>query len=197
MSGTAGLKYNFSRNSSSESPLFERQLSNGSVEQLEVHQLRLLAESLQQRVQKLERINLDLEGRLETQAKQSMALEAECISIDRQWKTRCEDLEQEIAKWKAEFQSEKVKGDRLREQLSRSERELYGILQRKYELMRGPAKSTGGVGRLSQSEAASSLKRDNEWESSNGDANHTNKTRESKKQREKRALSNLSDFLGF
>lgn len=172
MSGTAGLKYNFSRNSSSESPLFERQLSNGGVEQLEVHQLRILAEQLQQRVQKLERINLDLEGRLETQAKQSMALEAECISIDRQWKARCEDLEQEIMKWKAEFQSEKVKGDRLREQLSRSERELYGILQRKYELMRGPAKSTG---RPSQSEAASSLKRDSEWDSSNGDVNHTNK----------------------
>jgi hypothetical protein len=33
---------------------------------------------------------------------------------------------------------EEKKGDRLREQISRTEKELYSILQKKYELMRGP-----------------------------------------------------------
>ena len=38
-----------------------------------------------------------------------------------------------------------MKGDRVREHLSRTERELYGILQRKYELLRGPGGRPAGA----------------------------------------------------
>ena len=37
-----------------------------------------------------------------------------------------------------------MKSDRVRDHLSRTERELYGILQRKYELIRGPGVRTTG-----------------------------------------------------
>jgi hypothetical protein len=67
-----------------------------------------------------------------------MAVEKECMLVEQRWKAKNEELLAEIDKWKASFRQEKLKGDRLREQVHRSERELYGILQRKYELMRGP-----------------------------------------------------------
>jgi hypothetical protein len=48
-----------------------------------------------------------------------------------------------ISDWKNEYEILKSKGDRLRGHLSRTERELYGILQRKYELTRGPGRNSG------------------------------------------------------
>jgi hypothetical protein len=73
-----------------------------------------------------------------------MTLEKECIANEREWKIKSENLEKEILYWKIEFESQKVKGDRLREHLSRTEREMYGLLQRKYEFMRGPAGNNKG-----------------------------------------------------
>lgn len=149
--GNGGMRYNFNSRSDlassgggqltgsniPESPLFERQMSND--EYTEFQQCRAIIEAQQNRIEKLEHINVDLEARLEEQAKQSMEIEAECIAIERQWSSRCEALENEITRWKRECEGERLKSDRLREQLSRAEKELYGILQRKYELMRGPA----------------------------------------------------------
>ncbi len=100
-----------------------------------------MIEALQERVQDLERINMDLESRLEDQARQCMMAEKECMAIKREWTTKCELLQNEIEHWKNEHQSEQSKNVRLRDQNSRTERELYRILQRKYELMRGNAQS--------------------------------------------------------
>jgi hypothetical protein len=132
---TAGLRYKYSHQEMESSPLFERQMNNDEYEEL--HQCKMVIDNLQQRVSKLEKINLDLEYRLEDQAKQTMAVEKECLSLEFRWKDHSEELENEINRWKAAFESEKMKGERLREHLSRTERELYGILQRKYEFMRG------------------------------------------------------------
>lgn len=133
-----GMRYHYGngRQDSGETPLFERQM--GSEEFMELQQARALNESLNQRIMNLEKINTDLERMLEEQAKQSMAVEKECMLLDKRWKTKNDELLAEIEKWKTSFQQEKLKGDRLREQVHRSERELYGILQRKHELMRGP-----------------------------------------------------------
>ncbi|KAJ1420807.1 hypothetical protein B484DRAFT_127558 [Ochromonadaceae sp. CCMP2298] len=143
MAGATGLRYNFpgnNRHEVPESPLFERQM--GNEEFVELQQLKLVIDDLQQRIVKLEKINVDLEGRLEDQAKQSMAVEKECLLIEQKWRGSNDELLKEIENWKVAFQGEKLKGDRLREQVHRTERELYGILQRKYELMRGGP--TGG-----------------------------------------------------
>jgi hypothetical protein len=131
-----GMRYNFGRPDAQETPLFERQMA--SEELIELQQMRVMTENLHQRIMNLEKINMDLEARLEEQARQSMAVERECMLIEQRWKAKNEELLVEIEKWKTSFRQEKLKGDRLREQVHRSERELYGILQRKYELMRGP-----------------------------------------------------------
>ena len=146
MSGATGLRFTFPRHDiipQHDSPLFERM---GTDEYAQLQDCRQIIDSLQQRVYDLERINLDLEYRLEDQAKQCMEVEKECVSIERSWKAKCEVLEKEITNWKQQYDAQKLKGDRVREHLSRTERELYGILQRKYELIRGPAGGRGSGG---------------------------------------------------
>ncbi len=131
----AGFRYNnYPRPEYADSPLFERQLGD---EYAELQQCRSLLEQQHQRIMKLEKINMDLEGRLEEQAKQSNAVETECIAIERKWSVRCQSLEEEILQWKRECEKERQRGSQLREQLSRTEREFYVILQRSYELRRG------------------------------------------------------------
>lgn len=78
---------------------------------------------------------------MEDQARQCMSAEKECMAIRREWTSKCELLQNEIDHWKNEYASEQTKSARLREQNSRTERELYRILQRKYELMRGNLQS--------------------------------------------------------
>jgi hypothetical protein len=127
-------------------------------------------EALQARVNDLERINSDLEHRLEEQAKQSMLVEKECISLERKWRAKCELLEKDTDTWKREYEEEKRKSEKLREHLSRTERELYSIIQRKHELMRtggqganrsnGLGPGGGGVGGVGGSGGLNGLKRD-------------------------------------
>jgi predicted RNase H-like nuclease (RuvC/YqgF family) len=120
-------------------PLFERMESD---EYAEAQRNREIIENMQQRLEEMERINFDLEDRLEDQAKLCVDLEHECTEIERNWRDKCVYLEHEIDEWKKRSMVEEKKGDRLREQISRTEKELYSILQKKYELMRGPG---GGV----------------------------------------------------
>lgn len=122
------------------SPLFERM---GTEEEL--LRCRQIIDALQNRVRDLERINLDLEYRLENSAKQCMATEKECIAVEMKWKDKTKELEKDISTWKRTCADQELKTSKLREHLSRTEKELYGILQRKYELMRGPGR--GGPGR--------------------------------------------------
>ena len=169
MSGATGLRFTFSARTMDggegeasshststprgggdrDTPFFER---IGAVE--EIQRYKRAVELLQSRVGDLERINTDLEYRLEDQAKQCMTVEKECISLERKWRAKCELLEKDTETWKREYESEKQKSDKLREHLSRTERELYSILQRKYELMRtGPQGGRGGGGAASSSGA--------------------------------------------
>lgn len=92
-----------------------------------------------------------------------MQSEKECMDIERSWKAKCSAMEkvcacveyfiiifhfhlnhslisfQEVEEWKKKCHQQELKADRLREHLSRTERELYGLLQRKYQIMRGPS----------------------------------------------------------
>jgi len=140
MAGATGLRYNFGRNNNeiiADSPLFERQRMSNQDDYID---LRMLIDGLQLKISRLEKINVDLESRLEEQAKQSMSVEKECLSIEQGWKAKNDELMKEIEACKDSLKAERVKGDRLREHLGRTERELYGMLQRKYEFnfMRGP-----------------------------------------------------------
>lgn len=123
-------------------PLFQR---IGNQDFAELQNCHAIIESLQYRVQCLEDINLNLEHRLEHEAKANIQLERDIITTEKNWKSKCSSLEDEIVVLKKNCEVEKVKNERLREHLSRTERELYSILQRKYEFMRGGA-SAGQVG---------------------------------------------------
>ena len=85
MAGATGLRYNFGRSHNNnneiiaDSPLFERQRMNNQDDYID---MRLLIDNLQQKISRLEKINVDLESRLEEQAKQSMAVEKECLFIE-------------------------------------------------------------------------------------------------------------------
>lgn len=134
----------------------------GSEEYAELQNNHAIIDSLQMRVRNLEDINIKLEQMLENQAKQNVGLERDSDNMERLWKEKTEELQKNIEKLNTELQSEKLKNERLREHLSRTERELYGILQRKYELMRGS-------GRTAVADAGGAVKTglSPTWESSN------------------------------
>lgn len=197
---------------STSMPYFER-IGNDDFNELQ--SCRIVIENQQQRLMILEKINVDLELRLEDQAKQSMAVEKECVAIETKWKKHCEERDMGIEALNKALEKEKSKGDRLREHLSRTERELYGILQRKYEIMRGPAvggrngtfaqnrlnqNSNGGdlsTSERQQSPSASWLEFSNTAKANNKNSNTFPNSLESKKAREAQAERSLADFLGF
>ena len=150
---------------------------------------------------------MDLESRLEDQAKQCMAVEKECIAIDRSWREKAEGLENEIKDWKKKNDTQENKTNRLREHLSRSEKELYGILQRKYELMRGPGRGGpsgltgvgGGAGNDGRLHNDSTIRREGSMGSSifQEEAYSTSQARQPQEIRQRRMMASLHDFLGL
>ena len=200
MAGATGLRFNFSGKGEAEgdAPLFERM---GAVDELQKY--RQVIDALQSRVQDLERINIDLESRLEDQAKQCMAVERECIAIERTWRDKADGLEEEIKDWKKKNDTQELKTNRLREHLSRTEKELYGILQRKYELMRGPGRGMAGPPPGVEARVTNSVERGMRREMSTGssifheEAYSANQARQPQEIRQRRMLASLNDFLGL
>ena len=142
-SSTAGMRFSFPSHGTPNSLItpspFERIHTEESAE---LNASRLLIDTLQQRVNILEKINLDLEGRLEKQAAETMIIEKEIMDAMRKLSAQEQQANLEKEEWASKFMVQESKSERLREHLSRTERELYGILQKKYELIRGPVNST-------------------------------------------------------
>jgi len=111
-------------------PLFERLVSD-DVQELKSYAR--IVQDLKGRVGELERVNDDLEGRLERQAVEKMGLEAEIGALDRGWGERFRELEEERDAWRGTVQSEQRKNNHLREQVYRKDKELHRMLQRKYD----------------------------------------------------------------
>ncbi len=196
---------NSSRDRTESGPLFDYFVN--SDDQVELLHSRQANQDLQRCVQELERINHDLEERLENEAKQNIDIEHECTEIDRIWRLKCEVMENEVREWKAKYERQEKKAERLREQISRTERELYGILQRKYEWMRGGGNAAGGsggpgglrrssvsgysgsgpVGPFGSLRSSDALVRDNSNKPSKGYGD----------ERQKEIVKGLGDFLGL
>ncbi|KAJ8598182.1 hypothetical protein CTAYLR_007378 [Chrysophaeum taylorii] len=87
------------------------------------------------RIQELESINVDLEARLEAQANEYIKLETDTAESQARWKTQYEALENECEMWRQSNAQLELKNHKLRDQLIRTERELHGILQKKYDFM--------------------------------------------------------------
>lgn len=137
----------------SDIPYFERQESDDFMA---LQDARRVIDVLHHRVRSLENINIDLEYRLEQQAKQTMQAEYECTELDRSWKIKFAEMKKEADDWKKKHDTQALKTENLRAHLSRTERELYGILQRKYQLMRGGVPN-GGNGEPSKSKSGAGL----------------------------------------
>lgn len=177
---------------------FERLETNEFLEQQENRKSK---EALQTRVTDLEKIIVDLENRLEEQAKINIQVEKECIDIERVWRGKYLTLEEEVDEWKKKFHQQEQKGDRLREHLSRTERELYGLLQRKYQIMRGPG--AGGSKMQSISKQSNEIEKKEEgqaipisYQTSNEEI-LSQHTRSPKEIQQRRVLADLSDFFGM
>jgi hypothetical protein len=118
----------------------------------ELQQQKEALESMRARLKRMEEMNMDLEFRLQDQGRQCMAAEKECLAIKKEWSQKCQLLENEIKKWKNECDAQISKTEKMKEHLSRTERELYGILQKKYEYVKrggaggGPAPGGGAGG---------------------------------------------------
>lgn len=94
-------------------------------------QLRMCA----QRIEELEAINVDLEARLEAQAREYNEFETENAEQHARWTEQQEGLERECESWRERSAQHELKNAKLRDQLLRTERELHGILQKKYDIM--------------------------------------------------------------
>jgi len=88
-----------------------------------------------QRIADVESINVDLESRLEAQAKEYIQLESDAAKSLAHWKMQYKALAEEAGSWKKLHAQQELKNQKIREQLLRTERELHGILQKKYDIM--------------------------------------------------------------
>ncbi|GMH79858.1 hypothetical protein TrLO_g2717, partial [Triparma laevis f. longispina] len=121
-------------------PLFERLVSD-DVQELKSYSRIITTQN--ERLATLERVNDDLERRLERMAKEKMRLEAECVATERHWAEKYAELENQNNQWKKNVETEQRKNGHLREQIYRKDKELHRILQRKYD--GGPGKLPPGA----------------------------------------------------
>lgn len=87
------------------------------------------------RIAEVEAINVDLESRLEAQAREYVELESDASESLLHWKAQYSTLVDEASYWKLLHAEQEQKTQKIREQLLRTERELHGILQKKYDIM--------------------------------------------------------------
>jgi hypothetical protein len=186
-------------------PLFERMVSD-DVQELKQYAKIIQAQNL--RLAELERVNEDLEKRLERQAKEKMSLEAEINATDRAWAERFAQLETERDAWRGTVQAEQRKNASLREQVYRKDKELHRMLQRKYD---GAPGGGGGGPNTRQPSVSGAVERmgDRMRGGSHPDnAQHDNPhhhkspqdllaTRQTPEVKERRAMQGLLDFFGM
>ena len=108
-------------------------------------------------------------------------------------------MEKDIGEWQKKYLAEEKKGVRLREQISRTEKELYGILQRKYELMRGQPGNPSILGNTPKnfSRSSASLDEDNDVGLTANTAFMKNEQKNSQDGRQRRTMNSLCEFLGI
>jgi hypothetical protein len=84
----------------------------------------------------LERINLDLERRLEAQAKERMRADKEVAQEVLMWEERLAQADAKSEEWKGRCEMEQKHREVVLDKLRRTERELHRILQKKYDIVK-------------------------------------------------------------
>mmetsp|Transcript_541 Transcript_541/g.1846 ORF Transcript_541/g.1846 Transcript_541/m.1846 type:complete len:247 (-) Transcript_541:181-921(-) len=110
-------------------------ISRETYDTVEVQDCHSQLRTCMQRISDVEAINVDLEARLESQAREYIELESDAAESLACWKNQYEALVKEASSWKHMHAQQVLKNQKVREQLLRTERELHGILQKKYDIM--------------------------------------------------------------
>lgn len=116
-----------------QAPLFERM---NHEDQAQLEQCQYQITKLEQHCVKLERINQDLESRLERQAKDRLEVDREMGERIQAWERRLAEVVEERDEWRARTEGEQRHSEILQEKLRRTEKELHRILQKKYDIVR-------------------------------------------------------------
>lgn len=114
-------------------PLFQR-LSSGTDHMGELEECQRHLEQTKAALADSQRMNADLERRLENQGMQRMNLEAELNSAHQNHQVEIEKKNRVIEEWTKEADLLQQQNKRLRENMARLERELQGVLARKYDM---------------------------------------------------------------
>lgn len=169
-------------------PLFERFDADDFPE---LQNCKAAISNLQNRIEFLEKLNVDLEDRLEKQAKEAILLNRKIHSNNVEWEKQSNKLSEQILALQRDLEVAHSKNASLRDNNTRIERELYGLLQRKYEILKGPARPLGGgnpgMGMALDPQPGKRIEEETTLQ----------QVRAPQDARQKKMTSNLSEFLGL
>lgn len=119
-------------------PLFEREhrMDSQLVQRLqnELADAKRFLEAQARRQNDLEYVNEDLERRLEQEALDRIALDAQKAEDERRWMQERALLEEERSLWEKKCEEESRRRAIVEERLRRAEKELYRMHQKKYDI---------------------------------------------------------------
>lgn len=115
-------------------PLFQR-LDPGNDNLADIHELQREAEAANQRAADFARMNADLEQRLQRHGNQRMQLEAALTKAHRGHARQMEDKERELTEMQQRLEQMQAQNHCLRDKLYRAEKELVGVLAKKYDMV--------------------------------------------------------------
>jgi len=130
---TTQQQYDYSM---TRAPLFERMDSTLSGDHLtnELEECKRLLEDYKNKLSHSERTNAEIEHRLQLQGQKRMSLEANLSAKQRDNMAEFKAMSDEVEQWKQSFTRLERHNVNLRDTLNRTERELMGVLAKKYEI---------------------------------------------------------------
>ena len=130
-------------------PLFERRREEEEMARRHANpemedEITMLREQLKEanaRFAEVDHINVDLEHRLERQARMHVDAVAKLDAHAAELRLQLRESQDEVERWKEKHELETRRATRSMENLRRVERELYRMHQRKYDVLRGQERS--------------------------------------------------------
>jgi hypothetical protein len=120
---------------SQPTPMFER-LVTEEVQELKTY-VRIV-ENQNRRLAELEKVQSDLENRLEIESVCRQHLEATLETREREWAEKIEHVESDRDQWKHLVEVEKLKNSKLIDQVVRKDQDIHRMLQRKVRTYTAP-----------------------------------------------------------
>ncbi|KAL0587405.1 hypothetical protein ABG067_003024 [Albugo candida] len=189
-------------------PLFEREHRKDSqlVQRLqnELAEAKRFVEAQARRQNDLEYVNEDLEHRLEQEALDRIALDAQKADDERRWKEERARLESEREMWEKRYEEEHRRRGIVEERLRRAEKELYRMHQKKYDIEKTirreeieKRKHEAEIVRSLEKDSQQALRRSTSHAYMHIDPTINPKDTDPIAVRTRQALSSAMDFLGI